>query len=384
MARVALVRCPEYDTACLRRSLRESLDLIGFDAAGLKGRRVCLKPNLIMPFRPERALTTHPAVFRAVAELVLEHTRDVVVIESPNFFPLESTMQKAGLLPVARELGLEIADNTVVETIRNPEGKRFKSFEISRAFFDVDVIINLPKLKTHGFTHYTGAVKNLFGAMPGARKSGMHMRAPSQQEFAQFLLDLYVALVTGFPKTPRFLHVMDAVVGMEGEGPGPSGRPRKIGALLASEDAVALDYAAVKLVGLDERKVITLAEGFARGIGAATSADVEIVGEELEGMRIGDFIPSKVTVMGGVFWPLTSPTVKNLFIEKPVPQREKCSLCYHCMKACPAGAILNARGGKVPRYDYRKCIRCWCCMETCPEAAITVKKGALRRLAGGA
>jgi uncharacterized protein (DUF362 family)/ferredoxin len=380
MASVALLKCDEYNNTELKKTIREGLDLVGFDLKSLKNKRVCLKPNLIMPFRAERALTTHPEMFRAVAEIVRDYTKNIVVIESPNFFPLESTMKKTGLYPVAQDLGIEIADNMVEAIIRNEDGKRFKQFEISRAFFDVDVIINIPKLKTHGFTHYTGAVKNLFGTMPGTRKSRMHMRAPSQAEFAEFLLDLYGALLTGFGKTMRFLHVMDAVIGMEGEGPGPSGKPRHIGAVLASEDAIALDHVAVSLVGLDEKKVFTLREGFSRGYGAAGPDDIYIAGEDLSKMRLHDFIPSKVTMMGGVFWPMTSPTVKNLFVEKPVPRAEACTLCYNCMKVCPAGAITKDDRGRPPRYNHRKCIRCYCCMETCPESAIDLRPGRLQWL----
>jgi uncharacterized protein (DUF362 family)/Pyruvate/2-oxoacid:ferredoxin oxidoreductase delta subunit len=378
MAIVSLQKCSTYDNSEVKAAVRTTLKNIGFNPASLKNRRVCLKPNLLMPFGPERALTTHPEVFRAVAEIVKEHTDNVVVIESPNFFPLVSTMKKTGLYTVARDLGIEIADNMAEAVIRNEEGKRFKQFEISKAFFDVDAIISIPKLKTHGFTHYTGAVKNLFGTMPGTRKSRMHMRAPSQVEFSEFLLDLYGALLSGFGKKMRILHVMDAVIGMEGEGPGPSGKPRHIGAVLASEDAVALDYVAVSLVGLNEKKVLTLREGFSRGCGAAGPDDISVTGEELSRMRIHDFVPSKVTMMGGVFWPMTSPTVKNLFVEKPVPQAGTCTLCYNCMKVCPAGAIREADGGRVPRYNHRKCIRCYCCMETCPEAAISLQKGRLQ------
>jgi ferredoxin len=108
--------------------------------------------------------------------------------------------------------------------------------------------------------------------------------------------------------------------------------------------------------------------------------DIQLRGEPLEDMRITDFKASRSAVMGGIIWPLTSPTIKNLFVEKPVPMADTCTLCYNCMKVCPAGAITEAEEAKIPRYNYRKCIRCFCCMETCPEAAIDLKKGALQWL----
>jgi uncharacterized protein (DUF362 family)/Pyruvate/2-oxoacid:ferredoxin oxidoreductase delta subunit len=325
-------------------------------------------------------VTTHPEIFRAVAQIVRDYTDNIVLIESPNFFPLKSTIKKTGLAGIVDDLKIEVADINVTETLKFPSAHRYKSIDISRAFFDVDYIINMPKLKTHGFTHYTGAVKNLFGAMPGLSKSRMHMRAPSQMEFCEFLLDLYGGLLNGFEKPKKFIHIMDAVVGMEGEGPGPSGTPRNVGAVIIGDDAVALDYVAVNLVGLNVKKVFTVTEGFKRQYGAKSPDEIQMRGESINDMRITDFKAPRNSVMGGVVWPLTSPTVKNLFVEKPVPKADTCTLCYNCMKVCPADAITKVDDAKVPQYNYRKCIRCFCCMETCPEAAIYLKKGVLQWL----
>jgi uncharacterized protein (DUF362 family)/Pyruvate/2-oxoacid:ferredoxin oxidoreductase delta subunit len=380
MAIISLQKCTQYDNKILKDKIIAGLGQINIDLTGLKDKRVCLKPNLLMPSNPKRAVTTHPELFRAVAEILRDYTRNIVLIESPNFFPLKSTIKKTGLAEIVKDLEIEVADNSVTETLIYPSALRYKSIDISKAFFDVDYIINMPKLKTHGFTHYTGAVKNLFGTMPGLSKARMHMTAPSQMEFSGFLLDLYGGLLNGFEKPKKFFHIMDAVVGMEGEGPGPSGIPKKIGAVIIGDDAVALDYVAVNLVGLNLKKVFTITEGFKRGYGVKSPDDIQLKGEPLEEMRIKDFKASRSSVMGGVVWPLTSPTIKNLFVEKPVPRADKCTLCYNCMKVCPAGAITKADEAKVPMYNYRKCIRCFCCMETCPEAAIHLKKGVLQWL----
>jgi uncharacterized protein (DUF362 family)/Pyruvate/2-oxoacid:ferredoxin oxidoreductase delta subunit len=380
MALISLQKCPEYDNKILKDKILAGLRQIEFDPANFKNKRVCLKPNLLMPMNPDRGVTTHPEIFRAVAQIVHDYTNNIVLIESPNFFPLKSTIKKAGLAEIVDELGIEVADINVTQTLKFDLAHRYKHIDISQAFFDVDYIINMPKLKSHGFTHYTGAVKNLFGAMPGLSKSRMHMRAPTQMEFSEFLLDLYGGLLNGFEKPKKFIHIMDAVVGMEGEGPGPSGKPKKIGAVIVGDDAVALDYVAVNLVGLELKKVFTITEGFKRGYGAKSPDDVHVTGESLEDMRITDFKAPRTTMSGGVIWPVTSPTIKNLFVEKPVPRADACTLCYNCMKVCPAGAISKADEAKIPRYNYRKCIRCFCCMETCPEAAIDLKKGILQWL----
>lgn len=380
MAVISLQKCTQYDNKILKEKILTGLTQIGFDPTELKNKRVCLKPNLLMPLTPDRAVTTHPEIFRAVAQIVRDYTTDIVLIESPNFFALKPTIKKAGLAEIVGDMEIEIADINITETLRFPLAHRYKNIDISKAFFDVDYIINMPKLKTHGFTHYTGAVKNLFGVMPGLSKARMHMRAPSQMEFTEFLLDLYGGLLNGFEKPKKFIHIMDAVVGMEGEGPGPSGKPKAIDAVIVGEDAVALDYVAVNLVGLKMKKVFTITEGFKRGYGAKSPDEIQVTGESLEDMRITDFKAPRSTIMGGVIWPMTSPTVKNLFVEKPVPRAEACTLCYNCMTVCPAGAIDKADDAGIPKYNYRKCIRCFCCMETCPEAAIYLKKGVLQWL----
>ena len=380
MSVISLQRCAEYDNKVLKDKIITGLKQIDFDLTGLKNKRVCLKPNLLMPFNPERAVTTHPEFFRAVAEIVHDYTHNIIIIESPNFFPLKSTIKKTGLAGIVNDLEIEVADITVTQALLFPSAHRYKSINISKAFFDVDYIINMPKLKAHGFTHYSGAVKNLFGTMPGLSKSRMHMTAPSQMEFSEFLLDLYGGLLNGFEKPKKIIHIMDAVVGMEGEGPGPSGKPKKIGAVIIGDDAVALDYVAVNLVGLNLKKVFTITEGFKRGYGVKSPDDIQVKGETLKDMRITDFIAPRGAIRAGVIWPLTSPTIKNLFVEKPVPMVDVCSLCYNCMKVCPAGAITKVGKTKVPQYNYRKCIRCFCCMETCPEAAIYLKKGILQWL----
>ncbi len=210
MTLISLQKCAQHDNKILKEKILTGLRQINFDLTELKNKRVCLKPNLLMPVSPERAVTTHPEIFRAVAQIVRDYTTNIVLIESPNIFALKPTIKKAGLAEIVKELGIEVADINITETLRFPLAHRYKNIDISKALFDVDFIINMPKLKTHGFTHYTGAVKNLFGVIPGLSKARMHMRAPSQMEFTEFLLDLYGGLLNGFEKPKKFIHVMDA------------------------------------------------------------------------------------------------------------------------------------------------------------------------------
>jgi len=382
MARVSLIKCDKYENDLLKKSIAESLRNIGFDFSCLRGSRVGLKPNLMMPAPVEKSVVTHPEFFRAVAEIVLDQGGKPVLTECPGYLPLEKMIKKVGYLEITKEIGIEVPDMSPISILRFSGAKTFKSLEVSSAFDDVDVIINLPKLKTHGFMYISGAVKNLLGVVPGLKKSRMHMRAPDKREFAELLLDLYGTLLNAYEKPKTIVHVIDAVVGQEGEGPGPAGIPRVIGAIIAGFDAVAVDCVAAGVLGFDYKKVPTIMAGFARQFCISSPDQVEVVGEKIESVKLRNFIPTRATLPSHVLrGPLVGPTAKNLLMEKPAPNPEKCNLCYSCKTICPAGAIEKADGGKkIPSYDYKKCIRCFCCMEICPEAAISLKKGKLQWL----
>ena len=175
---------------------------------------------------------------------------------------------------------------------------------------------------------------------------------------------------------------MDAIVAQEGEGPGPGGTPRSMKAVLAGYDAVAVDWVVTRLASFDMNKVSTITGGFQRDFSAHAPEEIEVVGERIDRLCIADFRPSTNTILSNmVRWPFTSKTFRNLFIDRPVPQSERCTLCYQCKKICPAGVIEKSSNKKsVPEYNYRDCIRCYCCAEICPEAAIEKKKGRLQCL----
>jgi uncharacterized protein (DUF362 family)/ferredoxin len=384
MEKISLLRCREYEADLLKKTITEGLNASGFNPASFKGKRVILKPNLLLASSIDRAIVTHPEFFRAAARIVIENGGKAVLAECPGFSSLEKVIKSTGYIDVVRELGIEVAQMEETGAIQYPQAKKFPRVEISKAFFDADIILNLPKFKTHGFTYITGAVKNLFGTMPGLDKSRMHMRFPQNEDFSEFLLDLYGALLSGFNRPKTILHVMDAVIGQEGEGPGPTGTPRKIGAIITGRDPVAVDFIAVRVAGLDYRKVLTITGGFLREFGISSPDEIQVIGEKPEAMQLKNFAPSHSSITSHILrGPLVSRTVKNLFVAKPVPDPEKCTLCYNCMKICPAGAISKAADArKIPEYDYNKCIRCFCCMEICPEAAIFLKRGKLQKLIG--
>ena len=382
MADVALLKCDTYSPDVVKDKILQGLNLLGIDPGCFRTARVALKPNLLTAVPPESAVVTHPGFFEAVARIVIDHGGKPVLIESPAVASLKNAIRKAGYLPIIDKLGIEVADTFPVEKISYEHGTRFKYFEISRAFHDVDMIVNIPKFKTHGLTYISAAVKNLFGAVPGMRKSQMHLRFPDKREFSEFILDLYGAILTRFDKQGAILHILDAIVSLEGQGPGTSGSPRKTGAIIIGEDALALDYVAVNLAGLDVNLVATLTSGLAREFGVCSQDEIRVHGERIEDMRMHDFLPTKSAgvplFLRGSF---LRRIMKNLFVEKPSPLEDACTLCYQCRNICPADAISVAKGdNKVPQFDYSRCIRCFCCQEICPEAAITIRKAKMQWL----
>lgn len=381
MTKVALLRSDEYAPDLLQEIILRGLDSIGFDVNTFGDKRVALKPNLLMPAPLKSAVATHPEFVGAVATIVKRYGGTPVIIESPAMTPLEWTMQRSGYGPMLESTGIEIADVKDVEILFHQGSAQFKRFEIARAFHDVDMILNLPKLKTHGITYITGAVKNLFGTISGLNKSQWHLKANTPLTFAEMLLDLNEALLHGFDKPKTILHIMDAIIAQEGEGPGPSGTPKKIGAVIVGSSPVAVDYVAVKVAGLDFGKVHTITAGFARNLGVRSNEDIEVVGETIEAFKVSDFEPTNHAFLTnfGARWPMNTKIMRNLFTQRPIPIEGKCTLCYQCKKICPASAIDKTDGKRViPRYNHQKCIRCYCCKEICPEAAITLKRGVLQ------
>ncbi|MFZ3048794.1 MAG: DUF362 domain-containing protein [Desulfatirhabdiaceae bacterium] len=381
-ATVSVLKCDTYAPDMLEARLYESLANIGFDLEGFSGKTVVVKPNLLIPAAADRAITTHPEFFRAAVRIIKKYGGKPVLVESPAIHSLERTLKKTDFGKIVEDEGVKVANVKEIRTLVFGNGVKFKNIDISAAYFDADIIVNLPKFKTHGLTYMTAAVKNLFGTIPGLAKSRMHVKLPGADEFCEFLMDLYGGITQGFEKPKTVIHLMDAVVAMEGEGPGTSGTPKPMNAIFASFDAVAIDWAATTASGLDPKKACTVVKGFERGYGVASPSEVILVGAPISSLGIKPLAPSRGSFMSNaVRWPFTSKRFKNLVLDRPMPAEATCTLCYQCMNICPAQAISqSSEAKKIPTYDHYKCIRCYCCMEVCPEAAISKKHGALQWL----
>lgn len=373
-ATVSCRACASYDPDLVRAAVDACFaDLGGLGAFVRQGDRVFLKPNLLMPARPAQAITTHPQILRAVIRAVKAVGGEPVVGDSPAATPLRVTARRAGLLEVVEQEDVPLADMATATVVRSDRVAGGRSFEVAQAALDCDVVINLPKLKTHGLTYITIAQKNLFGLVPGLRKGRWHMVAQAPEHFAGLLADLYASILD-HPGGPRhFLHLVDGVVGLEGDGPGTGGSPRQLGLMLASTDAVAVDRVACELVGLDPALAPLLRISGERGLGQAQLEHIQLVGDPLDQLQ-GEPMRapagrSASPTMQAALW--SSARLRNLALERPLVHRQPCVACGQCAHICPAEAIRMDDHAQAARVDYTRCIRCYCCAEICPHAAIS-------------
>lgn len=347
------------------------------------GEEILLKCNLLAPTKPEQAVCTNPAVVSAVAKLVKDAGARAVIGDSPGGFqPKESTLkhlyEKTGMAEAAQASGAELSYDTTCGSVSFPAGVLMKHMEVINPILHADGIINLCKMKTHLFMSMTGAVKNHFGIIPGLAKVGFHASLPDKSQFAQMLLDLSTF-------TNARLHIMDAVVGLEGEGPGASGTPRQVGLLLASENPLALDVVAGEIMGLPRNLNPVLLAAEERGMTPNRLEDVTLIGGEIADLRIPDYqFPSAVrNDLLDVLGPFRGPIARfcrAVMAQTPKIKNSTCVACGICKTACPAKAIeMSAAGGKA-QIDGRKCVRCYCCHELCPQKAVALRKNPLARI----
>ena len=362
---VSIVRCPDYDQKTVLSSVRRAADLLGgINAFVNPGERVLLKPNLLKARPPEAAVTTHPEVVRAVIRLVHEAGAQAMVGDSPGIGDLRRVCERSGILAVVEQEGAVLADFDEAVTVKN--AGRFQRFEVARAAIEADAIINLPKFKTHGMTILTGAVKNLFGCIPGKRKVQWHLSSGvDHASFMGMLVELARLL------KPR-LTIMDSVVGMEGNGPG-SGDPRTIGVIIAGQDPVAIDVVCGDIVGVAPDVLPVVRAAFAAGFGESKLENIRIRGESLSEVLVKHFLfpPREHLEWKMPEW--ARRALKDALTTRPVIDDHTCIRCGICQSHCPQKAIADLDNKLV--INYRNCIRCFCCQEFCPSGAITVGRG---------
>ena len=324
------------------------------------GRKVFIKPNVLRPASPEEAITTHPAVLEAVVRAV--EARDpasIVVGDNPGLMAYgtnEASFERCGLtrasLGYYRNIGLTASE---VPFDKAQGG----SLSVSTAVLEADVFISLPKFKTHGLTCLTGAVKNSYGILPGAQKAQLHRLAGSQAKFHEMVAEVFALRVPD-------LVIMDAVLGMQGNGPA-STELRFIGSILASDNAVALDAVMARMTGVDPARLGFLVKAKSMGLG-----DYEQEAISLEGtlVPIADFKAPPLGEDALSHLTQIQCLLDDRAASRPKADPDRCTACGVCVEQCPVQAL--AFSGGVPVVDPLLCIACYCCQEMCPEKAMTL------------
>lgn len=373
--RVSIVKCESYAKA--REAVKKVLEPLGGMEAFVKpGDRVMIKPNFVMRKKPDEAATTHPAILNAVILEAEECGAEVVVAESPggpyNKAALSGVYDACGAKDAIENTNAKLNFDTEFSEVDFPEGKTIKRFPIIKPVLDADVIISLPKLKTHAMTSYTGAVKNLFGTIPGTHKAELHFRLNERSAFCSMLLDLYECVAPT-------LSIMDAVWGMEGNGP-TAGDNRHIGLVLASANAHALDLAGCRLIDYRPEEVETVKQAIERGLCPKNADELKIYGEAIEPLVMHDF--KKPESHFDLLKLLPVPSALRAWITdklsaKPEMDYEKCVGCGECARCCPPKAIDMIEHRPHIRRD--ACIKCFCCQELCPKEAVYIKRSLFNR-----
>jgi uncharacterized protein (DUF362 family)/Pyruvate/2-oxoacid:ferredoxin oxidoreductase delta subunit len=317
-------------------------------------RRVLIKPNLLAASKPEDAVLTHYLIVKAVAEYVLEKGAVPLVSDSPALGSFDKILKVSGIRDALGGLNVECREFR--ESLPADIGPPFGEIELARDAVEAEMIINLPKLKTHAQMLLTLGVKNIFGCAVGFRKPEWHMKMGDNREmFARLLVRIYERLKPS-------VTILDGILAMEGEGPGKRGVPRRLDLIIAGRDAFAIDAAVCRMFGLKPDKLPTL----------KAARDLGIFNEEpeTEGTlpEIRDFqLPAASPL---IFGPrIVHGFARRHLLQRPVCEQPVCLMCGKCREFCPAGAI-GDNGGKTVSFDYDRCIRCFCCMEICPHGAV--------------
>jgi uncharacterized protein (DUF362 family)/lauroyl/myristoyl acyltransferase/Pyruvate/2-oxoacid:ferredoxin oxidoreductase delta subunit len=374
-SQVAIEKCDNYNLNDVKSAILNALSkIVKLEDIIKKDSKVLLKVNMLSAKKPDRAITTHPIILEAMIEIVKSLNATCYVGDSPggNISGIERYYKETGFYDVCIKhkvemLNFEKAGSNRIK-IDNPHTDHVN---ITKVIDDMDIIINLPKLKTHGLTFYTGAVKNLYGLVPGLSKANFHKTTPNPDDFSTILKDIYKYVK---PK----LTIMDAIIGMEGNGPS-SGDPRKIGLILASKDAVSLDAVASYIINYEPMNIETTRLCNNENLGNGKLSNIEVISNTLlDDLRIKDFKhPANALVRKVPRWILKF-FAKQLWI-KPVIDKNRCVKCKFCYDNCPVKTI-KINEDKTLEVDHSKCISCLCCHELCPYDAIDLEKSLLAKI----
>jgi len=369
MSKVILLECKDYEIDNLIAKINGGIEKIGgWEAFVRPGDKVLLKVNLIGPKTSETAAVTHKEFVRAMVRILKAQGCTVWIGDSSGgaiagIAPTAQSFKVAGYEKVAKEEGAVIKNfdtEGVVEV--QPESKFAEKMYLARPIFEADVVINLPKLKTHSANIYSGAVKNVFGCVPGLRKAMYHRMAPDHEDFGQIIVDIHQAREFN-------LHIMDGILAMQGEGP-TAGEVYQANKILISTDPLALDTVGCKMLGMSIEDVPILIAARKRKLGEGKLESIIVEGDYQAIPKLENFkLPKRyrnTKKRNSEF------LVKLIDFLKAYPKinLKKCKKCNMCVESCPVQAIDR----ETKQINYEKCIECMCCHELCLHKAVELKR----------
>lgn len=370
-SQVSIIKCQGYKPSLVQAAVGKAVDLLGGISNFIKPQsKVLVKPNLLMAKEPELGITTHPEVVRAVIKILKGIDCRIFVGDSSDVWgnqveTMDEVYRRSGIKKLCEEEGVEL--------VRFEKRRWHGKIPLTTWLDDCDYLVNLPKFKTHNYTILTGAIKNLFGLVPGIYKIELHKAHFEVKEFSKMLVDIYEIARPA-------LTIVDGIVAMQGDGPATSGKLRQMNLLLAGCDGVAVDSLLALFMGVQPYDIFTTREATKRGLGNTDINSISVLGEKLEDVKAKPFLlPSTSILRKKIPRPIIS-LARKLIKYYPYVERDRCISCAACIQTCP-NKIITMKNKHIV-FDYSKCIACFCCQEVCPASAIKIKKSIFAKLIG--
>lgn len=368
MDQVSAVSCTSYNQDRVYEAVKEALYNIGFEIP--TGKRILIKPNIMSQNKPKQHTITHYSLIDAICRILAENNNEILIGESISFFQkglTKKAFDTSGIKKVADKYQARLLEFEKCELVRVAKGKDdvagLDELFIPKILSQVDLIIDACKLKTHGAMRISGAIKNMFGCLPGGYKQKIHRWVDSEFQLADVIIDIHKNIAPT-------LSIMDAIVSLDG-GPTALGKPVATGLILASENPAALDFIAASMIGYQIDEVPLLIQAVERNL-VKGMEDIKVIGHYPH-LHFEKLVKTPLDLP----YNKDSIFVKYTYMDLKVKPR-RCNQCKECITACPVKAI-SWEEGKI-KLDTERCINCYRCISVCHKNAIKFQPTLMNRL----